>query len=150
MVPAPRDPKLCFLAPRIFFFCLYLQNLLSYRFPWYCCHFMNGEQNKRMSKGGKAFVNSCCCEREFPVELLVQSAVQIFGKTGFHNFPTTGCTSCPTEICLVLVLRNQSVLFSLLLVSSVLCLLRGNAPAVNVNGKFCVKNVPENLVTWFW
>ena len=39
----------------------------------------------------------------------MQSAVRIFGKTAFQNFPTAGCTSGPTEIFLVLVERNESV-----------------------------------------
>ena len=46
---------------------------------------------------------------EIPVELLVQSAVHIFGKAVFQNFPTAGCTSGSTEIYLALGERKRSV-----------------------------------------
>ena len=95
-------------------------------------------------------MNWCCCEREIPVESLVQSAVHIFGKAAFQNFPTTGCTCGSTEIYLALGQRERSVFVLAAARFELLCVLRDNAPAVKGNAKFVVKNVPENLVTWFW
>lgn len=124
--PAPRDPKLCFSEPLIFFLSIVVAKpfLLSIPLMFFS---ISGRVNRR--KGcRKAFVNCCCCEREVPVELLVQSVVHIFRKAAFQNFPTTGCTSGSTERIWHLWSANRAFLFWLLLVSSFLCLLRGTAP----------------------